>query len=177
MAIPSPEGMTADDFKQALLSSLESEHIGTLREIDKRLRERQILIEGYKIDPIKGYVAVKIDVLRNIRPADEVKRLADQGSKWLLEEVFGGLGGYVVVTDHQVRIEDMGYKGQGEEHGISIQSTFSIEHTYVMKDGKYLCEWGDPANPIHKPETLFEKRPVTREVEQRDGMHVITYNL
>jgi hypothetical protein len=104
MAIPSPEGMTPDDLKMALLSALESEHLGTLQEIDKRLRARKILIEGYRIDPIIGYVAVKIDVLREIRPPDELKTLADEGTRPLLEDVFGGLPGYVVVTDAQVKV-------------------------------------------------------------------------
>lgn len=177
MAIPSPEGMTADEFKLALLSSLESEHIGTLREIDRRLREAKILIEGYHIDPIVGYVAVKMDILRNLRPEDEIKEISQHGSKNLLERVFGGLPGYVVVTDAQLRVEDFGWKGDDERPGISIQTTLHIEHTYVMKDGKYVCEWGDPANPLHNPKSLFEKRKPVREVEQKDGMHVIRYNL
>lgn len=175
MAIPSPEGMTADEFKSALLSSLESEHIGTLLEIDRRLREAKILIEGYRIDPIVGYVAVKIDFLRSLRPADDpYKRMLSESGLAVfkvVEKLFEGLLGYVVVTDSELRIEDFGTEQ------MTIQTTLSIEHTYVLKDGKYLCEWGDPNNPLHKPETLFEKRPVTREVEQRDGMHVIRYNL
>lgn len=178
MAIPSPEGMTADEFKLALLSSLESEHTGTLHEIDRRLRERKILIEGYQIDPIKGYVSVKIDVLRNIRPPDEVKRLSDEGSKWLLEEVFGGIAGYVVVTDHQLRIEDLGCKvNDNERSHLSIHTTLSIEHTYVMKDGKYLCEWGDPGNPIHHPEPLFEKKKKVVEVQRREGVTIMRYKV
>jgi hypothetical protein len=169
--------MTADEFKMALLSSLESEQIGTLREIDRRLRDRKILITGYRIDPIVGYVAVKIDVMREIRPPDEVKMLADHGSKPLLEEVFAGLPGYVVVTDSQLRIEDFGYKGDDEHPGISIQTTLQIEHSYVMKDGKYVCEWGDPANPLHTPKHLFEQPKPTRQIEQRGGMVRIQYNL
>jgi hypothetical protein len=161
----------------ALLSALESEHIGTLQEIDKRLRARKILIEGYRIDPIIGYVAVKIDVLREIRPPDELKTLADQGTRPLLEDVFGGLPGYVVVTDAQVKQEDLSYKGDADDDGISIQCTMNIEHTYVMKDGKYLCEWNDPANPLHTQERLIEKKKVERVIEQENGRMVIRYNL
>ena len=183
MAIPSPEGMTADEFKWALLSSLENEYIGTLREIDRRLRERKILITGYNIDPIVGYVAVKIDVMREIRPPDETKVIAEKGTRPLLEDVFGGLPGYVVVTDAQLKIDNFDatpfdiQSGQDEGPGISMQITMNIEHTYVMKDGKYLCEWGDPANPLHKPKDLFEKRKPTKEVTEEGGIHVIRYNL
>jgi hypothetical protein len=161
----------------ALLSALESEHIGTLEEIDRRLRERKILIQGYHIDPIIGFVSVKIDVLREIRPPDELKTLAEKGTRPLLEDVFGGLPGYVVVTDAQVKQEDFGYKGEGDDHGISIQCTMNIEHTYVMKDGKYLCEWNDPANPLHKQEPLFEKKKVERVIEQHGNIQMIRYQL
>lgn len=161
----------------ALLSALESEHLGTLEEIDRRLRARKILIQGYTIDPIIGYVAVKIDVLREIRPPDELKTLADQGTRPLLEEVFGGLPGYVVVTDAQLKVEDLSYKGDAEHDGISIQCTMNIEHTYVMKDGKYLCEWNDPANPLHTQEPLIEKKKVERVLEQNGQVLTMRYNL
>jgi hypothetical protein len=153
-------------------------HIGTLEEIDRRLRERKILIQGYRIDPIIGYVAVKIDVLREIRPPDEVKTLADKGSVPLLEDVFSGLPGYVVVTDAQLRVEDFGYKADDDqEHGISIQCTMNIEHTYIMKDGKYLCEWGDPTNPLHTPKDLFEKRKPVRTIEHGPDGVTMRYDL
>jgi hypothetical protein len=161
----------------ALLSSLESVHTGTLDEIDRRLRERKILIQGYRIDPIIGYIAVKIDVLREIRPPDELKTIADEGTRPLLEDVFGGLPGYIVVTDSQLKIEDMSYKGEWDDKSISIQCSMNIEHTYVMKDGKYLCEWGDPLNPLHNFEPLFEKREVKRTIEQKDGIPTIRYEL
>lgn len=163
----------------ALLSSLESEHLGTLREIDRRLRERRILIQGYHIDPIKGFVSVKIDVLREIRLPDEIKTLSEQGSKPLLEEVFAGLPGYIVVTDAQLKVEDLSYKGgdDGDDGRISIQTTLSIEHTYLMKDGKYVCEWNDPLNPLNEPEPLFEKKKPTCEIEQHEGVMTMHYKL
>jgi hypothetical protein len=142
-----------------------------LREIDRRLREAKVLIEGYRIDPITRYIAVKVDFLRSLRPDDEVKTLGEQGAKPLLEKLLEGLPGFIVVTDSWMKLENF-----GTEH-MRIETTLHIEHTVVMKDGKYLCEWGDPANPLCRPKTLFEKGPVTRRDEQRGGMHMIHYNL
>lgn len=156
-----------------LLSSLESELLGVAREIDRRLRARKILVEGFHLDPILGYVAVKFDVLRTLRPPDEMKRLSEQGSKFLLEEIFQGLKGYVVATDAQIRHDRFDY---GENSGIAtMEVTMHVEHTYVMKDGKYLCEWGDNANPILHGEPLA-KRP-QREITTDGQVTMIRYNL
>jgi hypothetical protein len=171
MAIPSPEGMSTDEFKSALLSSLESEHIGTLHEIDRRLRQAKVLIEGYKIDPIEGYVAVKVDFMRAFRPDDDVKELGQNGAKNILEKIFDGLPGYVVVTDAWMKIENFGTED------LRIETTLNIEHTIVMKDGKYLCEWSDPSNPLHRPKAVFEKGPITREIEHGEHGVRIRYNL
>ncbi len=170
----------------ALLSSLESEHIGTLEEIDRRLRARKILIEGYRMDPIVGYVAVKIDFMRSLRPdGDPIKDALKQvglAVVKVVEDIFQGIPGYIVVTDSELRIENIGGEDcqlqvGGETRNISIQTTLNIEHTYVMKDGKYLCEWGDPANPLHQPTTLFERPAPVRTIEQDEHGMTLKYQL
>lgn len=182
MAIPSPEGMTHDEFKLALLSALESEHIGTLEEIDRRLREARILIEGYSIDPIVGYVSVKIDFLRSLRSHDDpykkMHREVGLAVFKVVEKLFEGIRGYVVVTDSELRIENIGGEDcqlnvGGELRNITIQTSMNIQHTYVLKDGKYLCEWGDPQNPLTQPLPPVEKREPVRTIEE--GPHGITF--
>jgi hypothetical protein len=178
--------MTHDEFKLALLSSLESEHIGTLEEIDRRLREAKVLIEGYRIDPIVGYVAVKIDFLRSLRPeGDPIKQMHREVGMAIfkiVEKLFEGVKGYVVVTDSEMKIENIGgddcqlQVGEEMRH-ISIQTTLNIEHTYVLKDGKYVCEWGDPKNPLHQPETLFERPKPTRTIERGPDGITMRYDL
>lgn len=120
---------------------------------------------------------MKIDILRTLRPDDQVKKLGEQGSKFLLEEIMAGFSGYVVVTDCQTRIEDFGYKGTDERPAISIKTTLNIEHTYVLLDGKYVCEWGDNNNPlIHPMPEKPTKRPL-REIREEQGRMVMRYNL
>jgi hypothetical protein len=146
-----------------------------LHEIDRRLREAKILIEGYRIDPIIGFVAVKIDFMRSLRPDDDPYKVLLKESGMaackIIEKLFDGLPGYVVVTDAELRIEDFGTET------LSIKTTVSLEHTYVLKDGKYLCEWGDPANPIHEGRVFQKKRPVREELTNAVGMPILRYHL
>ncbi len=145
-----------------------------------------MLIEGYRIDPIVGYVAVKIDFMRSLRPdGDPIKEAFKQvglAVVKIVEEILEGIPGFVVVTDSELRIENIGGEDCqlqiGEEtRNISIQTTLNIEHTYVLKDGKYLCEWGDPANPLHQPETLFERPKPTRTIERGPDGITMRYDL
>lgn len=175
MAIPSPEGMTQDEFKQELLSALESEHTGILVEIDRRLRDAKILIEGYRSDPIVGFVAVKLDFLRSLRPDNDpykaMLNVPGLAALKVVEKLFEGLPGYIVVTDSEMRVSGFG------TDAMSITTTLKIEHTYVLKDGNYLCEWGDPDNPINKGQPLQKKQPVREERHDANGMHAIRYQL
>lgn len=133
------------------------------------------MIEGYRIDPIVGFIAVKLDFLRSLRPeGDPIKeqmRQVGTNVYKVIEELFHGLPGYLVVTDAELRVEDFGTEQ------MTIRTSLKIEHTYVLKDGKYLCEWGDPANPISQGQPLQKKKPLKEEFIDDAGMPTIRYNL
>jgi hypothetical protein len=145
-----------------------------------------VLIEGYRIDPIVGYVAVKIDFLRSLRPDDDpikqMHREVGLAVFKIVEKLFDGVKGYVVVTDSEFKIENIGGSDcqlnvGGEMRHISIQTSLNIEHTYVLKDGKYLCEWNDPANPLQEPKPTFERPPPVRTIEQDEHGVTLKYQL
>ena len=176
--IPTPDSsLSSDDLKDGIISALESELTNRLRVIDERLREAKVLVEGMSLDPIKRFVSVKLDFLRSLRPpGDRVKHILDEdetGEK-ALEDLFDGIPGWVVVTDAQLKTENV------EAENLTLSMAINIEHTIVLKDGKFFCEWTDPKNPLvdEPPIKTFGGKPYRREeLISPDGMPTIRYHI
>jgi hypothetical protein len=135
------------DLKTALLSALESALTPRLLEIDRRLRNANILILGVDYDILNQRVHF------TIAPDISWRSIVD-GTTGMMEHILKGVPGETVITDEQK--EDIRFDHNNDAGLVSI----TTHHSYLLVDGTYRQELGKVS-----PVSDFLRAPPPQMVE------------